>query len=100
MRKYFTLLYITFSVTSFAQLKDNVFDQNNSSTRSSAQTAEANATFGSEDGNETNSSGGYEHRPGNPGPEVVPIDSLIPFLILTGLVIILYFQRKDKNINI
>ena len=87
---------------SFAQFKDNVFDQNKPST--SAQTADSQSAFGAEDETTNNTSSGvpspgeHEEGPGNPGP--VPIDGSLTFLLLTGFVLILYFQHKNKKINI
>lgn len=95
---------------SFAQFKENVFDQNqvpaeqqNSPNLNAAQQAEA-APVLAPDGEASESAmgvpgpGDQEEGPGNPG-EPVPINGYIPVLLLSGLALIFYSQR-NKKINI
>jgi hypothetical protein len=109
MRKYLTLLYITASVMSFAQFEDNVFEQNNAAT--SQQPSDVNSSVktdtheaGTPSGESQSSfgvpgPGEHEEGPGNPG-EPVPIDGFVPFLLIAGLAFIIYYERKNKKINI
>jgi len=113
MRKYFTLLYVTFSVMSFAQFTDNVFEQQQStsgqqqsSTMNSATQAEANPNSFAPEGESQPSAavgvpgpGDHEEAPGNPG-EPVPINDYIPYLVIAGLFLMIYYQTKNKKINI
>ncbi|WDF48307.1 hypothetical protein PQ459_07460 [Chryseobacterium sp. KACC 21268] len=89
---------------SFAQFTDNVFDQNQST--SGASKTEANpGTYNPNETEQTSSSigvpgpGDHEEAPGNPG-EPVPINGYIPVLLLAGLTLIIYYQKKNKKINI
>ena len=96
---------------SFAQFKENVFDQDqvpaeqqNSSTLGTAQQSEAGSVLGP-DGEASSESamgipgpGDQEEGPGNPG-EPVPIDGYVPVLLLSGLALVFYSQR-NKKINI
>lgn len=95
---------------SFAQFKENVFDQNqvpaeqqNSPNLNAAQQAEATPVL-APDGEASESAmgvpgpGDQEEGPGNPG-EPVPINGYIPVLLLSGLALIFYSQ-KNKKINI
>lgn len=113
MRKYFTLLYITFSVMSFAQFTDNVFEQQHSTAApqqstnmNSATQAEANQnSFAPQEENQSSSlvgvpgPGEHEEGPGNPG-EPVPINDYIPYLLILGVFLMIYYQIKNKKINI
>ena len=110
MRKYFTLLYVTFSVMSFAQFTDNVFDKNKTSAGQSASLngsstsgAESDAftTTGSSSGTGVPGAGEQEEGigPGNPG-EPVPINDYIPYLLALGVFLMIYYQVKNKKINI
>lgn len=59
-------------------------------------------TFGAEEQQSSGlvpSGGEHPEGPGNPG-EPVPIDGLIPILLLSGLSLIFCYQRKNKKINI
>ena len=96
MRKYFTLLYVTFSVMSFAQFQDNVFDNNNKSTVNQQSTAEADqsASLG------VPAPGEHEEGPGNPGAPTVPIDDYLPMLIIIGLSLIIFYEKRLRKINI
>jgi len=91
---------------SFAQFQDNAFEQNKPTVQKQSDinsSAEANGTFDS--ARESQSSlgvpgpGDHEEGPGNPG-EPVPIDGLVPLLLIAGLSFIVYFERKNKKINI
>lgn len=99
MRKYLSLLFITISFVSFAQFQDNVFEQDKSTT------LQQETSIGIQDEGGQSSSlvpgpGEQEEGPGNAGDEPVPIDGLLPFLFLTGLVFIIYYKGKNKKINI
>lgn len=96
---------------SFAQFKENVFDQDqvpaeqqNSPSLGTAQQTEAGPVLGP-DGEVSSESamgvpgpGDQEEGPGNPG-EPVPIDGYVPVLLLSGLALIFYSQR-NKKVNI
>lgn len=111
MRKYFTLLYIAFSVMSFAQFSDNVFDQDRAEPEKVAPRlaepaqAEAVPSMVPDDEVFKESDGGVitsedpEGRPGNPG-EPVPVDAYLPLLLLSAVALIFYYQKKNRKINI
>lgn len=113
MRKYFTLLYVTLSVMSFAQYSDNMFDQNQTTTGQQqpsstnvASQAEANQnTYIPTEAEQSSSSigvpgpGDQEEGPGNPG-EPVPINDYIPYLLTVGVFLMIYYQVKNKKVNI
>lgn len=98
---------------SFAQFRDNVFEQQQQSTAGQQQSAplnaatqaETNASFGSESTSESSSAigvpgpGEHEEGPGNPG-EPVPIDDYVPYLLVISLFLMIYYQAKNKKINI
>ncbi|MNL07504.1 hypothetical protein D3C87_1281810 [compost metagenome] len=103
MKKYLLLIYLAISAMSFAQFQDNVFDKDKG-------VAQPNATVQAEDAESTTGESSYgsfpdpgdqEEGPGNPGPDPVPVDSLVPVLLISGLsLIIFYYQRKNRKINI
>lgn len=113
MRKYFTLLYVTFSVMCFAQYTDNVFDKSQTatttqqpSTMSGVSTAEPNQSeYDPTEAEQSSSSvgvpgpGDQEEGPGNPG-EPVPINDYIPYLLILGVFLMIYYQIKNKKVNI
>jgi len=99
MKKYLALIYLSLSVMSFAQYKDNVFDQDQSKVEQ-RQAQDQNAQVGAYDPNGESSDGNVESiGPGNPG-EPAPIDGLLPFLLMAGFGLIFYYQRKNIKINI
>lgn len=108
MRKYLTLIYLAVSVMSFAQFKDNVFEQNNATLQPQSEVSSLNQTATDGTGTSTEGTqssfgvpgpGEQEEGPGNPG-EPVPIDGFVPFLLFAGLAFIIYYERKNKKINI
>lgn len=98
---------------SFAQFKDNVFDQDQAAPNQdqhSPNVMEPNQTeaapmmvpndqVSSESAIGVPGPGEHEEGPGNPG-EPVPINGYIPFLIVSAFALILYTQRKNKKVNI
>ncbi|WP_027385131.1 hypothetical protein [Epilithonimonas caeni] len=102
MKKYLALIYLSVSVMSLAQFKDNVFDSEQSKTEQNTQDIETQKqsanTFDSnveQSPNDTTQSLG----PGNPG-EPVPIDGYLPLLLISSLGLVFYYQRKNKKVNI
>lgn len=109
MKKYLSILYIVFSVFSFGQLRDNAFGEKANGKEISSPYDRSESTFSS-NGNQnpdTNTSslvgspvgGEQPEGPGNPGTPV-PINGFIFQLLLIGICLIFYFQRKNKKINI
>jgi hypothetical protein len=99
MKKYLALIYLSLSVMSFAQFKDNVFDQEQSKVEQ-RQSQDQSAQVEAYDPNGEYSDENVESiGPGNPG-EPAPIDGMVPFLLLVGLGLIFYYQRKNKKISI
>jgi len=98
MRKYFTLLYVTFSVMSFAQFKDNVFEENKAAGNQQSSTeAGRSSSLGAPPAGEQSEGIG----PGNPGePEPVPVDDYLPLLLIGGLSIVGYYQKRLRKIEI
>ncbi len=94
---------------SLAQFHDNVFEQNSTdnvqsqSNAASAAQTEANGTDAPASGSQSSfgvpGPGEQEEGPGNPG-EPVPIDGFLPFLLFAGLSLIVYYEKKNKKINI
>lgn len=96
---------------SFAQFKDNVFDQDkvpseqqNSSDLNATQQTESGAVLSTDEEVSESSAGvpgpeDHEEGPGNPG-EPVPINDYVPLLLLSAFVLVIYSQRKRKKINI
>jgi len=98
---------------SFAQFKDNVFDQDQAApsqdqhSPSVIEPAEAEAApmlvpndqVSSESAIGVPGPGEQEEGPGNPG-EPVPINGYIPLLLVSALALILYTQRRNKKVNI
>ena len=98
---------------SFAQFKDNVFDQDQATPNqdqhspSVIEPAQAEATPTLVPNEEASSEsaigvpgpGEHEEGPGNPG-EPVPISGYLPLLLLIAFSLIIYTQRKNKKVNI
>lgn len=86
---------------SFAQFHDNVFEQN--STATVQPQTEADGTEVPAGGSQSSfgvpGPGEQEEGPGNPG-EPVPIDGYLPFLLIIGLAFTIYYERRNKKINI
>ncbi|MFC0344694.1 hypothetical protein [Epilithonimonas hispanica] len=99
MRKYLSLLFIAISFVSFAQFQENVFEQDKLATSQHRSGADVQGDTG-QSSSGTPSSDDADGGLGNPGDEPVPIDGLLPFLFLTGLVFIIYYRGKHKKINI
>ncbi|WP_374442496.1 hypothetical protein [Epilithonimonas sp.] len=96
MKKYLTLLYIGISLMSAAQFKENTFDQQ--SDQNMHTNSNDNNTF--ENGQSATGvpvGGEHEEGPGNPG-EPVPIDGLVPVLLLSSVALLAYFHRKNKSL--
>ncbi|UQB68747.1 hypothetical protein [Epilithonimonas zeae] len=100
MRKYLILIYLSLSVMSFAQFKENAFDNEQSKV---SQENAVNQTSAFEEEPTTASAlppgGEQPEGPGNPG-EPVPINGFVPVLLLTGIMLAIYYQRKKNKINI
>lgn len=105
MKKYFTFLYICMGMIAVsAQFKENVFDNKNtdgSQTQSSPdgtynRSSDLNALNSHEESDSNNKAA--RKGPGNPAP--APIDGYIPVLLLAGAALIVFYQRKKKNINL
>ncbi|WP_312765047.1 hypothetical protein [Epilithonimonas sp.] len=104
MKKYLALIYLSLSVMSLAQFKDNVFNQEQSKVETqpsrnlnAAAQGESVQPFDSNTGasdTPTESLG-----PGNPG-EPVPIDGYVPLLLIGSLGLMVYYHRRNKRINI
>lgn len=107
MKKYLTLIYITLSVMTFAQFQDNVFEKDRTVQQQSelSNSAQVESNGSAEEGNPSSFGNGMpdpgdqEEGPGNPG-EPVPIDGYVPLLIIGGLTLMVYYQRRNKKINI
>jgi len=86
---------------SFAQFKENAFDNEHSKVNQE-NAANQNSTFEAEQSSASALPPGGEQpeNPGNPGDPPVPINGLIPILLLSGLVLVVYYQRKNNKINI
>lgn len=86
---------------SFAQFKENAFDNNEHSKVNQENAANQNSTFEAEQSSASALPPGGEQpeNPGNPG-EPVPINGVIPILLLSGLALAVYYQRKNNKINI
>lgn len=101
MKKYLLIIFVAYSAMGFAQFQDNVFEKDKAVVQPSAQSASEEtasdsqaSSFGS-----VPDPGDQEEGPGNPG-EPVPIDDYIPALLLGGLTLVIYYQRRNKKINI
>lgn len=109
MKKYFTLICITIGILSFAQFTENVFAQDQATADQQAldkipNEAEATQTFTPVEEEQSSligapGPGDQEEGPGNPG-NPVPINGYIPVLLAGALSLIIYYQRKNRKINI
>ncbi|KFC19995.1 hypothetical protein [Chryseobacterium sp. FH1] len=86
----------------FAQFQDNVFEQDKTVVQPKS---ELNATAEADDGQSSfgkvpDPGDQQEAGPGNPGDPVVSIDDYIPALLLSGLLLVVYYQRRNKKVNI
>ncbi|SMP94837.1 hypothetical protein SAMN05421679_106155 [Epilithonimonas pallida] len=116
MRKYLSIICITLSVICLAQFRaENEFDNNNQIQSNEQQSnhnvdpndptqvqSAPNNTFNENEEQNSNlvpNGGEHPEGPGNPG-EPVPINSLIPVLLLSGMSLMIYYQRKNKKTNI
>lgn len=94
MKKYLTLTYIGISLMAGAQFKENTFD--NQSNQTVQNSSDDDNTF--ENGqSSTGVPVGGEHEEGNPG-EAVPINGVVPVLLLTGMALLAYFYKKNKSL--
>ena len=94
---------------SFGQFNNNSFEKRTNEAPyanqpESAQLKQQNSGFGANqeepDTNSTVPNGGNQPEgPGAPG-EPAPIDGKIYILLITGLILIVYFQRKNNKISI
>ena len=96
MKKYLTLTYIGISLMAGAQFKENTFDNQSNQT---VQTSSADDnTF--ENGQSTTGvpvGGEHEEGPGNPS-DPVPINGVVPILLLTVMALLAYFYKKNKSL--
>ena len=97
MKKYLALVYLSLSILSFAQFKDNVFEERKSNIESKDEGSGLSAQKQSSgyDSNFEHSSSepsNAQTGPGNPG-EPAPIDDYIPYLLI-GATVLIYIQRK------
>lgn len=92
MKKYFLLILMVFSTLSFAQFQDNVFEKEKVVAHSTTEVGATDQTQVARDDN------GPPSNPGEDDP--VPIDDYLLVLLLSGLSIIIYSQRKNKKVNI
>lgn len=100
MKKYLLIFFVACSAMSFAQFQDNVFEKDKTVVQSDAQSAsEATASDSQSSFGRIPDPGDQEEGPGNPG-EPVPVDAYIPSLLLVGLSLVVYYQRKNRKINI
>ena len=99
MKKYLTFIYLGLSVMSFAQFKENAFDNEHS--RTDQEKTAQSSTFETDQSSASALPPGGEQpeNPGNPG-EPVPIKGLVPILLLSGVALAVYYQRKNNKINI
>lgn len=94
MRKYLTLICISLSLVSYAQFQDNVFEKDQAKTDQS--TASDTNTFDSQSRTGVPNGGEQGEGPGNPG-EPVPINGLVPVLLLSGILIAVFYQKRVQN---
>lgn len=97
MKKYLSVLFIAFSAVTFAQFQDNLFEKEKATAKPTSEistNAEAETTL------DVDASSADEGNPGNPGDEPVPIDDYLPVLLLSGFALVVYYQRRNKEINI
>lgn len=79
-----------------AQFKENTFDQQ--SDQNMHTNSDDDNTF--ENGQSSTGvpvGGEHEEGPGNPG-EAVPINGVVPVLLLTGMALLAYFYKKNKSL--
>ena len=96
MKKYLTFIYIGISLMSAAQFKENTFD--NQSNQNVQPSSSDNNTF--ENGQSSTGvpvGGEHEEGPGNPG-EPVPINGVVPVLLITSIALLAYFHKKNKSL--
>lgn len=91
---------------SFAQFQDNAFEQKKSTVQQQSEMNGLTQENGTENPSGENQSslgvpdpGDHEEGPGNP-EEPVPINGFVPLLLVAGLSFIIYFERKNRKINI
>ena len=115
MKKYLSILYIAIGVFSYGQFSDNSFENNNdegkysSYVEHSSNYQKSNQVYSNNNqdngGSGTNSLSGppiggeQEEGPGNPGPPV-PIDGSSYMLFISGAILMVYFHKRLKKVNI
>ena len=96
MKKYLTLTYIGISLMAGAQFQENTFDnQSNQTVQNSS--ADDNTFENGQSSTGVPVGGEHEEGPGNPG-EAVPINGVVPVLLLTGMALLAYFYKKNKSL--
>ena len=91
---------MSFSVMSLAQFKENAFDNESSKmTQENAISQESAFEDQQASASALPPGGDQPEAPGNPG-EPVPINGLIPVLIISGIALVVYYKRKNNKINI
>ena len=96
MKKYLTLIYIGISLMAGAQFKENTFD-NQSNQTIQTSSADDNTFENGQSSTGVRVGGEHEDGPGNPG-EAVPINGVVPVLLLTGMALLAYFYKKNKSL--
>ncbi|WP_072998094.1 hypothetical protein [Epilithonimonas mollis] len=100
MKRYLTLLYISLSAMCFAQYQNNVFEKDQAKNDQQSTVSGNDNTFDSQQSAKGVPDGGeQEEGPGNPG-DPVPINRLVPVLLLSGVVLVIYYQRNNSKINV
>ena len=94
MKKYLSVLFIAFSAVTFAQFQDNLFEKEKAVKQPTSEISAGSETQVADNGESS------IEIPGNPGAEPVPIDDYIPVLLLSGFALVVYYQRRNKEINI
>lgn len=100
MKKYLLIMFVAFSAMAYAQFQDNVFEKDKTVKSDVREGSGFTSNEGQSSVGNIPDPGDHEEGPGNPGPEIVPIDGNLSILLFSGLFLVFYFQWKNKKINI
>jgi hypothetical protein len=95
MKKYLTLIYIGISLMAGAQFKENTFD--NQSNQTVQNSSDDDNTFEMDSHLLVSLWEESTKKKSNPG-EAVPINGVVPVLLLTGMALLAYFYKKNKSL--